>query len=71
MQEDDREYVVKKLGLTDEGFEDIMRAPKKSFWDYPSYSRTVEGPLFKGLYTLALNLYRTRQKRQHANQVSE
>jgi hypothetical protein len=65
MQEEDREYVVKKLGLTDEQFEAIMNAPQKSFWDYPSYSRVLEGPLFERLYTFARDLYRTRQKRQH------
>jgi N-acetyl sugar amidotransferase len=65
MQEEDREYVVKKLGLTDEEFEAILNAPKKSFWDYPSYGRIVEGPLFKGVYILARDLYRQRQKQQH------
>jgi N-acetyl sugar amidotransferase len=65
MQEEDREYVVKKLGLSDEQFEAIMAAPKKTFWDYPSYSRVVEGPVFKGLYTFARDLYRARQKQQH------
>jgi len=65
MQEEDREYVVKKLGLTEDEFEGIMNAPKKSFWDYPSYSRFVEGPFMQGIYTLARDWYRTRQKRQH------
>jgi hypothetical protein len=65
MQEEDREYVVKKLGLTDEEFEAILNAPKKTFWDYPSYGRIVEGPLFKGVYILARDLYRQRQKQQH------
>lgn len=65
MQEEDREYVVKKLGLTDEAFEAILNAPKKSFWDYPSYTRIVEGPLFKGLYHIAREIYRSRQKKAH------
>src|SRR5438128_391888 len=34
LQEQDREYVIKKLGLTEEQFEAIMNLPKKSFWDY-------------------------------------
>lgn len=39
-QQRDREYVVKKLGLTDEGFDEIMRLPVKSFRDYRnSYAR--------------------------------
>jgi N-acetyl sugar amidotransferase len=65
MQEEDREYVVKKLGLTDEQFEAIINAPRKTFWDYPSYSRVLEGPLFNGLFIFARDLYRQRQKRQH------
>jgi N-acetyl sugar amidotransferase len=65
MQEEDREYVVKKLDLTEPEFETIMNAPKKSFWDYPSYSRFVEGPLMQGVYTMARDWYRARMKRQH------
>lgn len=65
MQEEDREYVVKKLGLNDEGFEAMLNAPKKTFWDYPSYGRVVEGPLLKKLYNMARDLYRARQKQSH------
>ena len=65
VQEEDREYVVKKLGLTDDDFEAILNAPKKTIWDYPSYERVVEGPLFKGLHTWARSLYRRYQKLQH------
>ena len=45
MQEEDREYVVKKLGLTDAEFAAIMSAPKKSYWDYPSYGHFMKHPL--------------------------
>ena len=65
MQEEDREYVVKKLGINDDEFEAILNAPKKTFWDYPSYGHVVEGSLFKGLYTLARDVYRQRQKQSH------
>ncbi|HNS61227.1 MAG TPA: N-acetyl sugar amidotransferase [Anaerolineales bacterium] len=65
MQEEDREYVVKKLGLTDDEFEAILNAPKKTFWDYPSYGRIIEGPALKGLYNLGRDWYRARQKRAH------
>jgi N-acetyl sugar amidotransferase len=44
MQEEDREYVVKKLGLTDEEFAVILNAPKKSYWDYPSYGQFMRQP---------------------------
>lgn len=49
MQEDDREYVVKKLGLTDEEFDEIMQAPNKSYWDYPSYGKFMRRPLIQNL----------------------
>ena len=45
MQEEDREYVVKKLGLTDIEFSDIMSAPRKNYWDYPSYGHFMKHPL--------------------------
>jgi N-acetyl sugar amidotransferase len=47
MQEEDREYVTKKLGFSDEEFTDIMTAPKKSYWDYPSYGRFMNQPFVK------------------------
>jgi N-acetyl sugar amidotransferase len=40
LQKADREYVVKKLGITDADFESIMRAPPKKFEDYPSYENS-------------------------------
>ena len=47
MQEEDREYVVKKLGLTDAEFAAIMSAPRKSYWDYPSYGHFMKNPLIQ------------------------
>jgi N-acetyl sugar amidotransferase len=38
LQEEDREYVIKKLGLTTEEFNRIMLLPPKRFEDYPSYA---------------------------------
>lgn len=37
MQAEDREFVLKKFGLTEDEFEAIMAAPIKSHLDYPSY----------------------------------
>jgi N-acetyl sugar amidotransferase len=48
---EDRGFVIKKLGVTEESFDDIMRQPPKTFWDYPSYERLP-------LYKLALRGYR-------------
>lgn len=40
-QEQDKEYVIKKLGITPATFEQIMQCPPKSFWDYPSYKKIL------------------------------
>ena len=34
--DEDREFVIKKLGLTPSEFDDIMKAPVKSHYDYPN-----------------------------------
>ena len=68
LQEDDREYVVKKLGLNDAEFDAIMKLPLKKFWDYPSYARIVEGPLLKGIYNGLRNVYRAAQQRRNRRQ---
>ena len=48
----DRRFVIKKLGLTEAQFEEIVRAPLRSFWDYPSYEKTP--PLWDRLFTRAV-----------------
>jgi N-acetyl sugar amidotransferase len=65
MQEEDREYVAKKLGVSDSEFDAIMNLPRKSFSDYPSYGRVIEGPLFKGVYDSLRNVYRSVQQRRN------
>jgi len=40
LQKQDKEYVIKKLGLTEGEFERIMNLPKKSFKDFPSYENS-------------------------------
>jgi len=42
-----------------------MDARRKTFWDDPSYSCFVDGPLMRGLYTLACDGYRVCMRRQH------
>jgi DUF971 family protein len=39
---EDREYVLKKLGLTPEAFEELMRLPPKTYRDYPNEERWHE-----------------------------
>lgn len=53
-QLEDRTYVIKKLGLSELEFEQIMSAPPCSFWDYPSYARmTTTAP-----YAAVRRIYR-------------
>jgi N-acetyl sugar amidotransferase len=49
LQEDDKVYVIKKLGLTESEFENIMRLPKKTYHDYPNHEHIYESPLWKTL----------------------
>lgn len=53
---EDIEYVVKKLGISPQEFEEIMTMPPKSFRDYPSYYPLFEkfGYLVKIAMKLAL-----------------
>ena len=37
----DRVFVAKKLGLTEDEFDEIMALPPKTFWDYTSYERDI------------------------------
>jgi len=39
LQQEDKNFVVKKLNISNEDFENIMKQPPKSFWDYPSYKK--------------------------------
>jgi N-acetyl sugar amidotransferase len=55
LQEADREYVVKKLGLTDDEFQTILDLPRKTIYDYPSYTRekrTLVGRMRRTLYSI-------------------
>ena len=43
MEREDREFVIKKLRLSEAEFQEIMDAPRKTFWDYPSSERDLPG----------------------------
>ena len=45
MMKTDKEYVLKKLGLTEDEFEEIMSLPLKTFRDYPSDYRLFQAML--------------------------
>lgn len=70
MQEEDREYVSKKLDVSDSEFDAIMNLPKRSYWDYPSYGRVLEGPLLRGVYNSLRSVYRKMEQWQNRPQES-
>lgn len=43
LQRNDTEYVIKKLGLTEDGLRAIVAAPKRSYHDFASYASVREG----------------------------
>jgi N-acetyl sugar amidotransferase len=49
MQASDREYVIKKLEISEAEFEAIMALPKRSFAEFPSYARFLEGSFFNSV----------------------
>jgi len=55
---EDKEYVIAKLGITPNEFDQIMKAPPKSFWDYPSYENSWYYKLARILYRLLTGKWR-------------
>jgi N-acetyl sugar amidotransferase len=58
LQKADLEYVVKKFELTQAEFEQILKLPVKTYWDYPSNARRTQGTL----YRLARAIYHRNPK---------
>jgi N-acetyl sugar amidotransferase len=52
LQASDREYVIKKLGISEAEFEQIMSAPPKRFDEYPSYENGVPARVVRRLRRL-------------------
>lgn len=46
LQEEDTAYVLKKFDLSQEEFDQIFNAPRKSYWDYNPYGRIYRTPLY-------------------------
>ncbi len=40
--QEDKDYVLKKLGLNKTEFDNIMATPPKSFMDYPNYFKMIK-----------------------------
>ena len=68
LQEEDTAYVIKKLGLTDETFEQLLKSPKKSFWDYPSYARLGQNRVYRALWAVYRALKKAIGLRQHLSE---
>ncbi len=49
LQQEDREYVIKKLGLTSSEFEAIMALPKKRYEDYDSWDNLYQSWAYRKL----------------------
>jgi len=58
LQNQDKEYVIKKFGITSEEFEDIMNLPKKRFEDYPSYEKSMYSSIFFKILTKGFRFIR-------------
>lgn len=54
LQRADTEYVIKKFGLTAEGFRTIIEQPRRSFHDFPSHAKFRDGRP----YQIARRVYR-------------
>jgi N-acetyl sugar amidotransferase len=64
LQRADTEYVIKKFGLTPEAFQSIMTAPRRNFWEFPSYAKLREGRP----YQMARRVYRLLRGRGAATE---
>jgi N-acetyl sugar amidotransferase len=49
LQEEDRAYIIKKFGLTEKEFDDIMALPPKRYGDYPTNAIYFDNFLFRWL----------------------
>lgn len=54
----DKEYFCEKMQITADEFEQIMKTPPKSFWDYPSY----ENSLFYKAMTKGISLMKGKNE---------
>jgi N-acetyl sugar amidotransferase len=57
LQEQDKEFVIKKLKISKEEFEQIMELPPKSFWNFPSYKKIFQK------YKWLMSLYHSLQRK--------
>jgi len=65
LQEDDLDYVTKKLGLSHDQFQEIMDLPRKSYENYPSYGRFFGSQYFRRIYGIMRDTFRHLRSQQH------
>ncbi len=60
MAEEDRVFVIQKLGLTEQAFDEIMAAPPRSFQEFPSYGKSWYFRWLTRIYRSTLGSHRDR-----------
>ena len=59
LQIEDREYAVKKFGITDDEFDEIMKRPIKSYYDYNSYyGKLIKSKTIKKIFKILKPLFK-------------
>lgn len=60
-QNNDKEYILKKFGISHEEFQSIMDLPIKSYYDYPSYYGAIlKSKYYKTLVSLAKKILKRK-----------
>jgi N-acetyl sugar amidotransferase len=65
----DKEFVIKKLGLTEEEFEKIIALPPKTFKDYPAYENTWYLKILRACYHLPRMVKGLLPNRKEQNRI--
>ncbi len=54
LQKEDTEYVMKKLDISAEEFNRLLKIPAKTYWDYKPYARVFSTKTYRFLKTIYL-----------------
>lgn len=68
MMEDDRQYFMKKLSMSEADFEKMMSAPVKSYLDYDGY---YNNPFYKKLYNSAFKIHEWLKSKNYYGQRAD
>lgn len=61
----DRVFVSKKLGVSEQEFDNIMNRERKTFWDYPSYEMDVRTKWYWKVFVMLYALEKAPKKLAH------